>query len=452
MILNGFKQPTVGHTAVGLWRHPQAQAHRYKEISYWMETARLLELANFDSLFIPDVLGVLDVYDGTIDAALKHGVQTPSLDPLLIVSAMAAVTRFLGFAITVSTTYEQPYNLARKLTTLDHLTDGRIGWNIVTSALESAARNLGLVRQIPHNERYRIAEEFMEVMYKLWEGSWEEDAVRIDREAGIYADPARVHSIGHVGQYYRVPDAFLAEPSPQRTPLLFQAGTSEEGRKFAARHAEAVLLSGDNPQNVRAVVDDIRHRAESNGRDSEGIKFFAILTVVADDNDEAAARKLKEYRSYASLEGQLARQSAILQVDLSRLGPDDPIELVETEGIRGALQMIARSAPDQRTLRKFAESRALSGGGITLTGSPQTVADKMEEWMNLSGVDGFNVSDPLPLVSYREFAEFITPELTKRGRMHNHDDAQTFRENLFGAGRRTLGQDHPAARFRIDSK
>lgn len=187
--LNGFKQATVSHAAVGAWRHPQNQSHRYRELDYWIETARTLEDGLFDGLFIADVLGVLDTYGGSIAETLKQGVQTPSIDPVLAISAMAAATRHLGFAVTLSTTYEQPYNLARKLTTLDHLTGGRIGWNIVTSALDSAARNLGLDRQVPHRERYRMAEEFLDVTYKLWEGSWEAGAVVLDREAGIFAAP-----------------------------------------------------------------------------------------------------------------------------------------------------------------------------------------------------------------------------------------------------------------------
>ncbi len=263
--LNGFKQSTVSHAAVGAWRHPDNQSHRYRELDYWIETARTLEEGLFDGLFVADVLGVLDTHGGSIAGTLKQGVQTPSTDPLLAVSAMAAATKHLGFAITVSTTYEQPYALARKLTTLDHLTGGRIGWNIVTSALESAARNLGHETQVPHDERYAIADEFLEVVYKLWEGSWEDDAVVLDRAAGIFADPAKVHPIRHKGRYFSVPDAFLSEPSPQRTPVLFQAGVSGVGRDFAARHAEGIFIAVHRPDLARGIVEDVRQRAERFG-------------------------------------------------------------------------------------------------------------------------------------------------------------------------------------------
>src|SRR4029077_18429949 len=213
---NGFKCSTVAHTTAGLWRHPNSQSHRYKELSFWIELAKTLERGKFDSLFVADALGVLDIYRGSPDQTLREGLQTPTDDPLLAVSAMAAATRNLGFGITVASLYELPYLFARKMTTLDHLTDGRIGWNIVTSALDRAARNLGRDDQIPHDERYAVTDEFMEVVYKLWEGSWEDDAVVHDRASGTYADPAKVHAIGHKGRYYSVPGIFLCEPSRQR--------------------------------------------------------------------------------------------------------------------------------------------------------------------------------------------------------------------------------------------
>ncbi len=212
---------TVSHGNYGLWRHPDDRASDYTKLGYWVDLARLLDEGGFDLLFLADAVGQLDVYGGGADAALSHGVQTPVTDPLLVVSAMAAATSRLGFGITVSTTYESPYLLARKFSTLDHLTDGRIGWNIVTSLLDSAARNiLGRSRQIPHDERYVRAQEFVDVTCKLWEGSWEDDAVRRDRLGGVYTDPAKVHDIGHAGAYFSVPGAHLVEPSPQRTPVL----------------------------------------------------------------------------------------------------------------------------------------------------------------------------------------------------------------------------------------
>src|SRR3954469_9984067 len=218
---------TPSHGNFGLWRHPEDRTSSYTDLRYWTDLARTLDDGGFDALFIADAVGQLDVHGGDATAALTRGVQTPVTDPLLAVSAMAAATKRLGFGVTVSTTYESPYLLARKFSTLDHLTGGRIGWNVVTSLLDSAARNIiGRGSQIPHDERYAIAQEFVEVTYKLWEGSWEDGAVVRDRVSGVFTDATKVHPIGHEGRYFSVPGAHLVEPSPQRTPVLFQAGSS----------------------------------------------------------------------------------------------------------------------------------------------------------------------------------------------------------------------------------
>lgn len=447
--LNGFKQSTVSHAAVGAWRHPENQSHRYRELDYWTETARTLEEGLFDGLFIADVLGVLDTHGGSIAGTLKQGVQTPSTDPLLVVSAMAAVTKHLGFAVTVSTTYEQPYAFARKMTTLDHLTGGRIGWNIVTSALESAARNLGHDTQIPHDERYAIAEEFLEVVYKLWEGSWQDDAVIMDRTAGVFADPAKVHAIGHKGRYFSVPDAFLAEPSPQRTPVLFQAGISEAGREFAARHAEGVFLAVHRPDLARKIVDDIRARAARCGRDPQSLKFFAMATVVTGADDAEAQATFDAYRHVISTEGHLARLSAILQIDLSRLDPDKPLEHVETQGIRSVLEIYTRLDPTRRwTPRAISEFLGLSGGGAEIVGGPARAADQLESWFDEAGIDGFNITDPMPLKTYPDFNRHVLPELHRRRRVRERCEGTTYRESFYGAGQQRAPDDHPASAYR----
>lgn len=224
IILNAFEMTCVSHQAAGTWRHPDSQAWKYKDLDYWVELAKLLERGYFDSVFIADVVGVYDIYRGSVETSLLDADQVPVNDPFFQVPAMATVTQHLGFGVTSALTYEQPYALARKFSTLDHLTKGRVAWNVVTSYLNSAAVNLGLKQQISHDERYDIADEFLDVTYKLWEGSWDEDAVLRDRERGIFTDPSKVHPIGHKGKYYDVPGIHLSEPSPQRTPVIFQAG------------------------------------------------------------------------------------------------------------------------------------------------------------------------------------------------------------------------------------
>lgn len=226
ILLNAFDMNCPSNQSPGLWSHPDNEAHRYTDINYWIEFAQLLEEAQFDSVFLADVLGPYDVYEGKRDAGLRQAVQSPINDPLLIVPAMAAVTKNLSFGITASVTHEHPYTFSRRMSTLDHLTKGRVGWNVVTSYLKSAALNMGLDEQIGHDDRYAIAEEYLDVCYKLWEKSWDEDAVVRDVERKMYVDPDKVHDIQHKGKYFTVPGAHLCEPSPQRTPVIFQAGLS----------------------------------------------------------------------------------------------------------------------------------------------------------------------------------------------------------------------------------
>jgi FMN-dependent oxidoreductase (nitrilotriacetate monooxygenase family) len=446
---NGFKCSTVAHTTAGLWRHPTSQSHRYKELSFWVEQAVTLERGKFDGLFIADALGVLDVYRGSPDQTLREGLQTPTDDPLLAVSAMAAATRHLGFGITVSSLYELPYLFARKMTTLDHLTDGRIGWNIVTSALDSAAHNLGREEQIPHDERYAITDEFMEVVYKLWEGSWEDDAVLHDRAAGVYADPRKVHAIRHKGRYYSVPGIFLCEPSRQRTPVLYQAGTSAAGRAFAGRHAEGVFISGQRPDIVHRLVDGVRCEAATAGRDPRSLKFFAIMTVVAALTEAEAQAKFQEYKTYASIEGNLARLSGITHVDISQLDLDQPLEYSETPGIQGILANFTKADPSRRwTPREIADFMSVSSFGPVVVGSPSTVADELERWVEQADIDGFNLVDVMPPASFVDFVDLVVPELQRRGRMWRDYEGSTLRESIYQPGQQRVRDDHPAARYR----
>ncbi|MCW2688407.1 MAG: flavin-dependent oxidoreductase, partial [Mycobacterium sp.] len=229
----------VAHQSPGLWRHPADQSWRYKDLTYWTELAKLLERGRFDGLFIADVLGTYDIYGASDEAAIRQAAQIPVGDPLLLVSAMALVTENLGFGITTGTGFEHPYPFARRLSTLDHLTNGRIGWNVVTGYLPAAARNMGQTDQPAHDARYDHADEYLEVLYKLWEGSWEDDAVVRDRDRGVFTEPDKVHHIGHSGEHFSVPGVHLSEPSIQRTPVIYQAGSSPRGVRFAAENAEA---------------------------------------------------------------------------------------------------------------------------------------------------------------------------------------------------------------------
>ncbi|WP_324276750.1 LLM class flavin-dependent oxidoreductase [Blastococcus brunescens] len=418
MHLYGFKLAGVGHTAIGTWRNPYNQEHRYADLDYWVDTARTLERGMFDGLFIADFPGLHDVYRGSSEAALREAIAVPLNDPAMAISAMAAATRHVGFAFTASTTYEQPYSFARRMATLDHLTKGRIGWNIVTSATASAARNLGLTGQVEHDKRYEIADEFMEVAYKLWEGSWEDDAVVRDPERGVYTDPSKVHAIGHKGQYFSVPDPFMCEPSPQRTPMLFQAGASAAGQDFAAKHAEAVFLVNTDIKSVRRSVESVKKQAIARGRRSDDIKFIAGVSVVVAPTDEEAHVKLQQQLRFVSVEGTLARQASLMQLDFGSVDLDEPLQYIETDGIRSWLERFTIADPDRVwTPRQVAEKVASSLGSITIVGSPSTVADKLEEMMSDGDLDGFNIYDNLPLRTLPDFVDLVVGELQRRGRV-----------------------------------
>ncbi|MFJ2604190.1 LLM class flavin-dependent oxidoreductase [Streptomyces sp. NPDC087425] len=447
--LNAFDMACVGHQSPGLWRHPDDQAHRYTDLEYWTELARLLDRGGFDSLFIADVLGVYDVYQGSRDAAVRQGAQIPLSDPLPAISAMAAVTEHLGFGVTVSLTYEQPYKLARTLTTLDHLTKGRVAWNVVTSYLESAARNLGLDRQQGHDDRYEVGEEFLEVCYKLWEYSWDDDAVVRDPERGLYTDPARIRDIAHKGRHFEVPGVFLSEPSPQRTPVVFQAGASSRGRAFAARHGEGVFINAVNPAATRKVVDDIRAQAVSEGRDPASVKIFILLTAVTAPTDEEARAKHEDLLRYASYEGALALYGGWSGLDLSELAPDQPLEYVDTDAVRSALAIFS-SADPTRTWTPDQVARYLGIGGIgpVVVGSPATVADALERWVEEADIDGFNLAYATTPGTFTDFVDLVVPELRARGRIPVTPPGTTLREHLYGAGTPRVRADHPAARHR----
>jgi FMN-dependent oxidoreductase (nitrilotriacetate monooxygenase family) len=448
--IHAFDMSCIMHQSPGLWARPEDQSVRYKHLRYWTELARLLERGKFDSLFIADVIGVYDSYQGSRDASVRRAMQIPVQDPVIPISAMAAVTEKLGFGITVSATYEQPYALARRFGTLDHLTNGRIGWNIVTSYLDGAARNLGMDRQISHDQRYELADEVVDVCYKLWEGSWEEDAVIEDRANQIYADPAKVHDIGHKGKYFSVPGVSLIEPSPQRTPVIWQAGTSSTGRAFAARNAEAVFTVAPTTDTLRPFVDEIRQTAAALGRDPQSIKVFTEITTVVGETDSEARAKYEDYLKWTDYEGALAFYAGVTGIDLSQLDPHEPLQYVDTDSARFALDIFSRADPNRDwTPDDVARFVGIGAMGPVFVGSAVTVADELERWVDEAGVTGFNLAYAVTPGTFSDFIEFVVPELQRRGRYwQDYDEGTTLREKIYGPGQKRVRDDHPAAAHR----
>ncbi|WP_219213655.1 LLM class flavin-dependent oxidoreductase [Variovorax boronicumulans] len=447
ILMNAVHMSCVGDIAHGLWTHPRDQSSRYTDLDYWAELARTLERGCFDSLFLADIVGANDVYEGRPDAALRAAVQMPIDDPLLLVPAMAHATRHLGFGVTANLSYEQPYLFARRFTTLDHLSRGRVAWNVVTGFLDSAARAMGQERQLPHDERYARAEDFMDVVYKLWEGSWEDDALPRDKVAGVYALPEKVHAIDHRGPYYRVQGAHLSEPSIQRTPVIFQAGASARGIDFAARHAECVFVSGNKAQ-AREIVGTIRARAAAFGRDPADLRFFLGVVVVVAPTDALAQELDAEYRRYASPQAGLAHFSSQTGIDFSRYGLDEPISLVKTESVQSFVESVtSKSAGKAWTVRKLLEQMTLGSRHTPLIGSPQRVADALESWVRETDIDGFNLVRTVVPEGFTDFVDLVIPELQSRGSFKTTYAEGSLRHKLFGAGDR-LPRRHPAGALR----
>jgi FMN-dependent oxidoreductase (nitrilotriacetate monooxygenase family) len=446
LIFNAFTMNAVAHVFQGLWAHPQSNQLDYSKLEPWVELARLLERARFDAIFFADVLGTHDAYGGNHDIAVRHALQVPNGDPSVLVSALAYATEHLGFAFTSSIMSDHPFTFARRLSTLDHLTNGRVGWNIVTSALHGTARNYGLGGLPSHEERYAWAEEYLDVVYKLWEGSWDDDAVLRDRDRGVYADPALIHAIDHVGERYRIAGPHLAEPSPQRTPVLFQAGSSRIGRAFAARHAEAVFIHAFDPGGATRNIEEVRQLALDAGRRADDLLFIQAITFVLGSTEEEASRRDRELNEWLSDEGMAAHVSGIIGVDLSEIDLDRPISDAEQiEGVQGVVRALAENASD-RSLT-FGELVKLQGS-TRVVGTPEQIADELERWAD-AGVDGFNVCSVITPGTLEDFVEHAVPVLQDRGLMQREYAQGTLREKLFeGRGARLLDR-HPAALRRI---
>lgn len=445
---NAFEMNCIAHQSPGLWRHPQDRSVEYKDLEYWTDLAQILERGFFDGIFIADVLGIYDVYHQSAEHALTGAVQIPVNDPLQIVPAMAAVTKHLGFGVTTSISFEHPYPFARRISTLDHLTKGRVGWNIVTSYLESGSKNLGLKTQVNHDNRYDIADEYLEVLYKLWEGSWEEGSVLRDRESGIFADYKKVHPIQHEGKYFTVPGIHICEPSPQRTPVLYQAGASSRGQKFASQNAECVFIAAPSKIATKKVVQGIRQKLVQEGRDPYSVKIYALLSIVTDETDAKAQAKFKEYQSYGSYDGALTLLSGWSGVDFSQYQPTDKVEYIQTNAIQSLLDSYVNADPERVwTIEEIANWNSLGGNGPVLVGSAETVSDALEQWVEDTDVDGFNLAYILAHQTFADVVEFIVPELQKRGVYQTSYAQGTLREKLFGAGP-YLPENHRGAKYR----
>jgi FMN-dependent oxidoreductase (nitrilotriacetate monooxygenase family) len=377
-------------------------------------------------------------------------------DPTIPISAMAAVTKNLAFGITASTTFEPPFLLAKRFSTLDHLTGGRVGWNIVTSWKKAAFKAIGLDAPIEHDERYARADEYLRVLYKLWEGSWADNALDPDPETDVYAHPERIRTIKHKGKYYNLDTKHITDPSPQRTPFLFQAGTSTAGSAFAATHAEAVFVSSHSAELLKPKIAKIRELAAEQGRDPRSIKFFATFTPIIGRTEAEAQEKYEEAKKYASVIGGLVLFSGWTGIDISKIPldkeitADDSLEEHKVTSILSAFTTTSKDIP-KWTPRVVAEKAAIGGLGPVAVGTPAQVADELEKWIEDADVDGFNLGYVTTPGTFEDVVDLLVPELRRRGLYPEAiEDGLTAREKVYGKGQSKLRDDHTGSKYKYD--
>ncbi|MEN2742482.1 NtaA/DmoA family FMN-dependent monooxygenase [Microbacterium sp. X-17] len=445
LVTGVFDRYSQSHHFLGTWRMPGSTGNRgYADIETWVELAKLAEAAKLDFLMLADGMGEGGYFPDDWKVPLEEGMLG-TMDPSILMAALSRETTDLGLVATTSVVQDHPFHFARRMSTLDHITSGRVGWNVVTSFVPGMWRNFGLP-DLDHDERYVWAEEYMEVVYALWEGSWERDAVVRSIAENRWVDAAKVHTIDHVGERYRVQGPHMVEPSPQGSPLIFQAGMSEAGSHFAARHAEVQFIGdGADPARAGAYVARMRELVASNGRDPESILFAPALSLVVGETDEDARRKSAAITENLSFRGLAGKLNSHIGFDLSAVGSEVDIDALTTEGVRSLLDTLRQAFPPgyKPSLDELLRVREASQ---IIAGTPERIADHIEELYD-NGVEGVMVMGIPRPTALRDFVEGVVPELQKRGLMQTEYAKGTLREKLFGDGA-LLRDDHPGATYR----
>lgn len=432
MAAERFRLGWFGNLTAPQWRDGWAEpdVDTWTDARYYVDMVRAMERAGFDFMMLEDSLMVPDIYAGTAELELKHAFYAPKLDPVPVVSMLAYATEHIGIVATASTTFYPPYLLARTFATLDHVTRGRVGWNVVTSSEDRAAQNFGMDVLPEHDARYEIAEEFLTVANGLW-NTWEKDAVIVDRERGYYADHTKVHPLNHRGKHFAVRGPLNVSPSPQGKPVICQAGSSPRGRDFAAANADMLLCIPNGLDNMKAYRDDIRARAERSGRNPDDVKVFFVVAPVIGRTDAEAVAKQEQFlaQEQTNFEQQMVHFAATMEIDFSVFDPDKPIpDDVTTNGHQGQFA-IWKEAFAGRSIKEAASSMRVQS--MDLIGSPATVADQMEAAMEHVGGDGFMFLSQPPS---REYTALITDglcsELARRDLIRTGFSHKTFRQNL----------------------
>jgi FMN-dependent oxidoreductase (nitrilotriacetate monooxygenase family) len=416
--------------SLAMWRHPRTAdaGYDWTQPELYQHIARVCERGKLDMVFFADLNYVSDTYRGTMDPAIRHATQVPEHDPIPLLSFMAAATSRIGLAATFSVSHAHPYYAARLWATLDHLTRGRAGWNVVTTLNHNQSANFGEGLR-PVEERYDRATEFIEVCKKLW-ASWEPDAVVMDRATGVFADPAKVHRIEHAGAFFQSRGPLNVVRSKHGGPVILQAGTSPKGRAFAARHADAIFAIQPNLAGAKAYYDDIKSATVNEGRPPNACKIlFGIQPILGATAEEARAKQ-EAHNRLVPLEGGLAILSGHLDFDLSTL-PLDTVMAHRTERALQRMQTRYRTATGELlTLREVAQRHGQSVGLLQMVGTPVDVADQMEAFLDHVGGDGFMLTPIYCPGAIEEFVDHVVPELQRRGRYRTEYTGTTARDHL----------------------
>ena len=422
--LGAIVRPISIHT--GAWRYPGAYPDANFNYDHLKGFAQKLEAGKFDALFMADHLAVLNM---PIDALMRSATVT-SFEPMTLLSALAAVTDNIGLIATGSTTYDLPYHVARRFASLDHLSGGRAAWNIVTTANPDASLNFGHDEQLEHDERYHRAREFYDVVTGLWD-SWADDAFVRDVESGVFFDPAKLHVLDHKGEHYNVRGPLNIARPVQGWPVIVQAGASEAGRRLAAATAEVIFTAVRTLQDGRDFYTDIKQRVRNAGREPEHVKVLPGCLVVVGETDEEARRKRILLDSRVHEDSAIASLSITLGVDASKFDLDGPLpEIPQTNASQSGRERAIRLANEEDlTVRQLAQ-RFGGFAGLAFVGTPQTIADGMEEWLIDRGCDGFNIMFPYLPDGLDDFVDLVVPELQRRGIFRTEYVGRTLRENL----------------------
>jgi FMN-dependent oxidoreductase (nitrilotriacetate monooxygenase family) len=420
--------PTAHHH--GAWRHPEADLGVFTP--QWHEhIARVLEQGKFDSLFFADILGLYDLFGGHFATILRCGGQMGLLDPIPLLSIMSRVTRNIGLGATLSSTFYPPYHLARTLGTLDLMSGGRVAWNVVASHGHLEARNFGVDQLPARDTRYDYADEVVEAVCRLWE-SWDADALVLDKQRGIYANPDKVHYVDYAGKWIRTRGPLTVPRSPQGRPVIMQAGSSPRGRDFAARWGELVFTLQHGKADMIAFYQDLKKRVVAQNRAPEDCLILPSIDVIVGETDSIARERQAYVNDLVQTEAGLAQMSGHIGVDLSHFPPDQPLaDMVLEAGSRGSLDVILQGTAAQGlTLGEAARRFATSELCPQIAGSPTTIADQLQDFFEAGACDGFILTPTLMPGMFEQFCRSVVPLLQARGLFRREYSGTTLRAHL----------------------